>query len=74
MRKTTQKECRAYIADGIAIDLKTCDDATLRAIGSRGDVVAMGYGVYGMNCGIFSLNGQLYATPKRSVELFAVAR
>ena len=69
--KTTQREIKRLIKVGAAIELT--DAKTINA--GRLEVVALSFGVYGMNGGLFRDNesGQLYAIPSRNSILFYYA-
>lgn len=66
--KTTQKEIKRLIKAGAAIEL--IDTKTVSA--GRLQTVAMSFGIYGMNGGLFrdTETGQLYAIPRRDGILF----
>lgn len=66
--KTTQKEIKRLIKAGAAIELT--DTKTVPA--RRLHTVAMSFGIYGMNGGLFRdmETGQLYAIPRRDGILF----
>lgn len=69
--KTTQREIKRLIKVGAAIELT--DAKTVNA--GRLEVVALSFGVYGMNGGLFRdyESGQLYAIPRRNSILFYYA-
>lgn len=69
--KTTQREIKRLIKVGAAIELT--DAKTINA--GRLEVVALSFGVYGMNGGLFRdhESGQLYAIPRRNSILFYYA-
>lgn len=69
--KTTQREIKRLIKVGAAIELT--DAKTINA--GRLEVVALSFGVYGMNGGLFRdyESGQLYAIPCRNSILFYYA-
>lgn len=66
--RTTQKEIKRLIKVGAAIELT--DTATIPA--GRLETVALPFGMYGMNGGLFRdyESGQLYAIPRRDGILF----
>lgn len=66
--KTTQKEIKRLIKVGAAIELT--DTYTIPA--GRLETVALSFGVYGMNGGLFRdyKSGQLYGIPRRDGILF----
>lgn len=66
--KTTQREIKRLIKVGAAIELT--DTKTVPA--GRLQTVAMSFGIYGMNGGLFrdTETGQLYAIPRRDGILF----
>lgn len=72
--KTTQKECRELIKYGNAVDLNKLPTEELYDIAHHLKTLAIGHGVYGMNCGIFQdiRDGKMYACPSRSNALFIV--
>lgn len=69
--RTTQRELKRLIKVGAAIELT--DTKTINA--GRLEVVALSFGVYGMNGGLFRdyETGQLYATPCRNSIRFYYA-
>ena len=69
--KTTQREVKRLIKSGVAIELT--DTTTVKH--SELTTVALSFGVYGMNAGLFrhDTTGQLYALPNRSSLLFYYA-
>lgn len=69
--KTTQREIKRLIKVGAAIELT--DAKTVNA--GRLEVVALSFGVYGMNGGLFRdyESGQLYAISSRNSILFYYA-
>ena len=69
--KTTQKEIKRLIKAGAAIELT--DTKTVSC--GRLETVAMSFGIYGMNGGLFrdTETGQLYAIPRRDSILFYYA-
>lgn len=69
--RTTQRELKRIIEVGAAIELT--DAKTINA--GRLEVVALSFGVYGMNGGLFRdyETGQLYAIPRRDGILFYYA-
>lgn len=69
--KTTQRELKHLIKVGAAIELT--DTTTIPA--GRLETVALSFGMYGMNGGLFRDNesGQLYAIPRRDSMLFYYA-
>lgn len=74
MHKTTQKQIRNLIMDGIAIDANKLPYERLYDLACHADKIALSTGIYGMNGGIFkdSRDGQLYAIASRSTALFIV--
>ena len=66
MEKTTLRELREFIRDGIAIELKDIDE-TLSLETTR-----MSFGLYGMTGALLidNNNGQLYAIVGRTSTLF----
>ena len=66
--KTTQKEIRSYLNG--KNDLNAFNNDELKALNLR--TVAISYGVYGMNGGLFEdMNtGEYYVVPNRSTRLF----
>lgn len=68
MITTTQKQIKAAIKSGAAIELT--DTKTIPA--GRLETVAMSFGIYGMNGAAFRdiETGQLYAIPRRDMILF----
>ena len=66
--KTTQKEIRKYLNG--ENDLNTFTREQLDALNLR--TVAVSYGVYGMNGGLFEDmdTGEYYVVPNRSTRLF----
>lgn len=69
--KTTQKEIKRLIKAGAAIELT--DTTTVKH--SELTCIALSFGIYGMNAGLFrhDTTGQLYAIPSRSTLLFYYA-
>lgn len=69
--RTTQKEIKRLIKVGAAIELT--DTNTIPA--GRLETVALSFGMYGMNGGLFRdyESGQLYAIPRRDSILFYYA-
>lgn len=69
--KTTQREVKRLIKLGAAIELTD----TKSAPAGRLEAVALSFGVYGMNAGLFRdrETGQLYAIPRRDGILFYYA-
>ena len=69
--RTTQKEIKRLVKVGAAIELT--DTATIPA--GRLETVALSFGIYGMNGGLFRdyESGQLYAIPRRDGILFYYA-
>lgn len=67
MITTTQKQIKAAIKSGAAIELT--DTKTIPA--GRLEAVAMSFGIYGMNGAAFRdiETGQLYAIPRRDMIL-----
>ena len=66
MKKTTLRELREFIRDGIAIELKDIDE-TLSL-----ETIRMSFGIYGMTGALLidNSNGQLYAIVGRTSTLF----
>lgn len=66
--RTTQRELKRLIKVGAAIELT---DTTTTPAG-RLETVALSFGMYGMNGGLFRdyESGQLYAIPRRDSMLF----
>lgn len=69
--KTTQREIKQLIKAGAAIELT--DTNTVKH--SELTCIALSFGIYGMNAGLFrhDTTGQLYAIPSRSTLLFYYA-
>ena len=69
--RTTQRELKRLIKVGAAIELT--DTNTIPA--GRLETVALSFGAYGMNGGLFRdyETGQLYAIPRRAGILFYYA-
>lgn len=69
--RTTQRELKRLIKVGAAIELT--DTNTIPA--GRLETVALSFGMYGMNGGLFqdAETGQLYAIPRRDSILFYYA-
>ena len=69
--KTTQKEIRKHLNG--TNDLNTFTREQLDALNLR--TVAISYGVYGMNGGLFEdiRTGDYYVVPNRSTRLFELA-
>lgn len=66
--ETTQKEIKRLIKVGAAIELTDTNTIPARRL----ETVALSFGVYGMNGGLFrdQETGQLYAIPRRDGILF----
>lgn len=66
MEKTTLRELRTLVKDGIAIELKDIDE-TLNL-----ETICMSFGLYGMTGALLidNNNGQLYAIIGRTSTLF----
>ena len=69
--RTTQSELKRLIKVGAAVELS--DTNTIPA--GRLETVALSFGMYGMNGGLFRdyESGQLYAIPRRDSMLFYYA-
>lgn len=75
MIKYTQKQLRAMVADGIAIDATNATNETRRDIENvEGYLLKIGYscGIYGCNGLLFKGNktGKLYAVTARTTAIF----
>ena len=66
MKKTTLRELRTLVKDGIAIELKDIDEALSL------ETIRMSFGVYGMTGALLidNNNGKLYAIIGRTSTLF----
>ena len=75
MEKYTQKEIRAFVKNGVAIDITNHGNTEQKEIEAReGWLEKVGYssGVYGINGGLLKghNSGTLYAITKRSTAVF----
>lgn len=67
MKKTTQKEIRWYIRNGMATQIEKPGE-----VKGNLEVIAMSFGVYGMNGALLQDkdSGERYAIPSRNTALF----
>jgi len=74
MKKTTKKAVKALIRDGKAIDITNASMEKCYELEKYLDTVALGHGIYGMNCGLFEdrRDGKLYGITCRSGNLFVL--
>lgn len=70
MLKTTQAQIRNYL--NRYNDLNTIDAETLKEMKPFLECVALSFGVYGMNAGLFrdTRDSSYYVVPNRSTRLF----
>lgn len=70
MEKTTQRELKSLLRDGIALPVNYGTEKQIAS--SRLETIKISRGIYGMNGALLRdiYTGQLYAIPSRSSALF----
>lgn len=70
MRKTTLKEIKNLVKNGIAVDITNLSNEECKKIDIE-ERLYISYGIYGMNGGVFrGKDGNIYAIISRSSNLF----